>query len=78
MAAEEKESSLSEYEKMRLENMRERQAMLEMLSMEEEKEELRALVPKRESKKVDYGVREKSSRLKRKADSLHVNLLLTE
>ena len=36
----------------RLENMRERQAMLEMLSMEEEKEELRALVPKRESKKV--------------------------
>ena len=69
LAAEEKESSLSEYEKMRLENMRERQAMLEMLSMEEEKEELRALVPKRESKKVDYGVREKSSRLKRKADS---------
>ena len=69
LAAEDKESSLSEYEKMRLENMRERQAMLEMLSMEEEKEELRALVPKRESKKVDYGVREKSSRLKRKADS---------
>ena len=69
LSAEEKESSLSEYEKMRLENMRERQAMLEMLSMEDEKEELRALVPKRESKKVDYGVREKSSRLKRKADS---------
>ena len=69
LAAEDKESTLSEYEKMRLENMRERQAMLEMLSMEEEKEELKALVPKRESKKVDYGVREKSSRLKRKADS---------
>merc|ERR1719239_1567585 len=70
LAAEEKESSLSEYEKMRLENMRERQAMLEMLSMEEDKEELRAMVPKRESRKIDYGVREKSSRLKRKADSL--------
>ena len=70
LAAEKTESSMSEYEKMRLENMRERQAMLDMLSMEDEKQDLKDSLPKREARKIDYGVREKSSRLKRKADCL--------
>jgi len=66
---EKNEDSLSQYESMRLANMRERQMMVDMLNFNEDKDELSKLAPeKRVTKKVDYGVREKSSRIKRKAD----------
>jgi len=65
---EKNEDSLSEYEQMRLKNMRERQEMVEMLNFNEDKEELEMLAPKRIVKPKDYGVREKSSRIKRKVE----------
>ena len=73
LTAEKNEAKLSDYERMRLENMRERQAMLEMLNMDEDKEDMTELALKKVSQKVDYGVREKSSRLKRIADTALTN-----
>ena len=58
---------------MRLENMRKRQDMLKMLNMDEDKEDIAELAPKKVSQKVDYGVGEKSSRLKRIANTALTN-----
>ena len=66
--AEKNEANLSEYERMRLENMRERQAMLDMLNIEEDKEEAMAGLPARASRKIDYGVRDKSARIRRQVE----------
>ena len=41
--------------------------------MDEDKEEMTELAPKKVSQKVDYGVREKSSRLKRIANTALTN-----
>jgi len=65
---EKNEDSLSEYERMRLGNMRERQMMVEMLNFDEDKEELNKMAPKKTNKPRDFGVREKSSRIKRKVE----------
>ena len=64
---------MSECERMRLENMRKRQDMLKMLNMDEDKEDIAELAPKKVSQKVDYGVGEKSSRLKRIANTALTN-----
>jgi len=66
---EKNEDSLSQYERMRLSNMRERQMMVEMLNFSEDKEAMNELAPDKKSyKPKDYGVREKSSRIKRKVE----------
>eukprot|EP00092_Neocalanus_flemingeri_P022791 GFUD01024712.1.p1 GENE.GFUD01024712.1~~GFUD01024712.1.p1 ORF type:complete len:926 (+),score=251.18 GFUD01024712.1:44-2821(+) len=61
--------NLSDYEKMRLKNLRERQAMLEMLNIEEDKKALRHLTPSRISMPIDYGTRDKSTRIKKTAET---------
>ena len=43
------------------------------LNLDEDKEEMTELAPKKVSQKVDYGVREKSSRLKRIANTALTN-----
>ena len=43
------------------------------LNLDEDKEEMTELAPKKVSQKVDYGVREKSSRLKRFANTALTN-----
>jgi len=61
---------LSDYEKMRLENMRERKSMLEALGIAEDKKELKKMSVTANGKHVpvDYGTREKSRRIKRKLE----------
>ena len=58
---------LSEYEKMRLKNMRERRDLLKILDVDEEKGELNALTPKKKKKtrKVNETIplRKKSARI---------------
>ena len=63
-------NDLSDYEKMRLENMKERKSMLEALGIAEDKKELKkmSLTANAKNMPVDYGTREKSSRIKRKLE----------
>ena len=63
-AMEESEERLSAYETVRLNNMRERQAMLNSLQLKEEKIELKKLTPgNKKTMPVDYGTRKRSRRL---------------
>ena len=67
--AEKNEERLSEYERMRLRNMRERVEMLKMLDIVREKEEVKELVvgvPKRTVKREVVLPREKSGRIRRR------------
>merc|ERR1719186_1695768 len=67
--AEDNFKNLSDYEKMRLENLRERQALLDMLNIAEDKKALRNLtISSKSSQPIDYGRREKSTRIKRKME----------
>jgi len=61
---------LSDYEIMRLENMRERKCLLEALGIAEDKKELKKMSVTANGKHmpVDYGTREKSKRIKRKLE----------
>ena len=65
--AEDNIESLSAYDKMRLENLRERQAMLVSLNMAEDKKTLK-VTPTEKSIPIDYGRRDKSSRIQRKKE----------
>ena len=73
-SAEERFDKFSEYEKMRLRNIKERQKMVEMLDLTENKVALMTKTPARVSrvkkvKKVIMSSRERSSRLKRLAEA---------
>ena len=60
--------SLSEYERHRLNNMKERQVLLEKLDFDKDKRELRALTPKNQTRKVQAAqLREKSARVRRRS-----------
>jgi len=67
--AEQNLKNLSDYEKRRLENMKERQALLLSLDFDKEKRELRALTPKIQPREVQVvNLREKSARVKRRSE----------
>ena len=66
--AEKNVGSLSDYEKMRLKNMKERQALLLSLDFDKEKREILALTPKSKPGQVEeVQLREKSARVKRRS-----------
>merc|ERR1719318_1480155 len=70
---------LSQYERMRLQNMRERQALLESLDFNKEKNELRALTPKSKPRQVEaVQLREKSARVKRRSEVQQLKKLKTD
>lgn len=64
MLESDEQKSASDYEKIRLKNIQERLAMFKSLNFGELKHKL---APKKVNNKVDYGSREKSSRIKDKA-----------
>ena len=62
---------LSQYELMRLQNLKERKVMLEELGIAEDKKELRKMSANkniRRNKPADYGTREKSNRIRNKME----------
>jgi len=66
--AEKSLEELSEYEKMRLKNMKERQELLNILDVDKEKRELKALTPQNTRKVYEVvPLREKSARIKRRS-----------
>merc|ERR1719470_673875 len=77
--AENNMESLSQYERMRLQNMRERQALLVSIDFNKEKNELRALTPKSKPRQVEaVQLREKSARVKRRSEVQQLKKLKTD
>eukprot|EP00092_Neocalanus_flemingeri_P024317 GFUD01026373.1.p1 GENE.GFUD01026373.1~~GFUD01026373.1.p1 ORF type:complete len:860 (+),score=265.23 GFUD01026373.1:148-2580(+) len=77
--AEKDQETLSNYEKMRLKNMKERQALVESLDFEEDKREMRTLAPKNQPRKVQVvQLREKSARVKRRSEVQQLKQQITE
>ena len=79
--AEKNVGSLSDHEKMRLKNMKERQALLLSLDFDKERREILALTPKnRPGQAKEVQLREKSARVKRRSQveqlrKIEINLL---
>jgi len=74
-------ASLSEYERMRLKNMKERQAMLESLDIDKDKQEMKALThaTKNTPRQVEaVKLRERSARVKRRSEEQQLRKLKTE
>ena len=79
--AEKNIDSLSEYEKVRLKNMKERQAMLESLDFDKDKHEMKALTPahKNTPRQVEVVMlRERSARVKRRSEEQQLRKMKTE
>merc|ERR1712013_418332 len=72
--------NLSDYEKMRLKNMKERFALLKSLNMDKEKNEMNILRPQKKSHKVKEVVelRGKSARVKRRSQVLNLKTEIKE